>query len=136
MATKYSDRRKLMLEYLGNKCAKCGSVSDLEIDHIDPTTKNFSLSKAFSYKWDTIQAELDLCQLLCYNCHYNKTSLEKLSYQTIGFRCFEIPTDVNRQTVHGTSSGYMHRKCRCPECKAWQKQYFRKRYLAEVVAQP
>ena len=29
------------MDFFGNKCARCGSTHNLQLDHIDPTTKKF-----------------------------------------------------------------------------------------------
>lgn len=67
-------RRKIKIrsiDYKGGKCEKCGydkCIDALEFHHIDPTKKEFELSGK-KLKWDTLQAELDKCILVCANCH-------------------------------------------------------------------
>jgi hypothetical protein len=51
-------------------------------DHVDRTTKLFTISQARKYcktkNADTlIKAEIDKCQLLCHNCHAYKTWAER-----------------------------------------------------------
>ena len=59
---------------LGGKCMLCGSIYDLEIDHIDRATKSFSpLDKILSMPWASFEEELKKCQLLCKTCHATKT---------------------------------------------------------------
>jgi hypothetical protein len=41
-------RRKRLIEMLGGKCARCGSAESLEFDHIDPSTKKFTISSVES----------------------------------------------------------------------------------------
>lgn len=80
--------RKLMLEYLENRsCEKCG-MSDLrvlEFDHIDPTTKSFSIAGAITStrSWGKILIEIDKCQILCANCHKIKTAEEQDWYKNL-----------------------------------------------------
>jgi len=69
-------RRKiktLAIEYKGGKCQICGYKNypgALELHHIDPTQKTFSIStEAYTRSWRTVKAELDKCILLCANCH-------------------------------------------------------------------
>ena len=62
------------VEYLGGECKLCGyrkNIKALEFHHLDPNLKEFSISKAGSGHWnfDRIKKELDLCILLCANCH-------------------------------------------------------------------
>ena len=35
---------------LGGKCECCGSTFNLQFDHIDPTTKSFSIAKKYGCK--------------------------------------------------------------------------------------
>lgn len=102
---KYQAQLKKMHEVLGNCCAKCGSTTRLEIDHIDPSEKVYTLSGIWSYSWNKIRAELAKCQLLCKPCHDEK------SYGLAASR------------MHGTYSSYKHRKCRCELCTIAAKQY-------------
>ena len=77
--------RKLRLkiqcvEYKGGKCEICGynkCIDALEFHHLDPSQKNFLLSKIKSASLsEKIKKELDNCQLLCSNCHREKHFLE------------------------------------------------------------
>lgn len=57
---------------LGGKCNKCGEtdIFKLHFHHIDPTQKEFQLSKITAHiPWAIIKHELDKCILLCANCH-------------------------------------------------------------------
>jgi DNA-binding XRE family transcriptional regulator len=64
-------RRQVGLDYLGGRCASCGTTDKLELDHIDPSTKVDH--KIWSWKWERQIVELDKCQLLCETCHTTKT---------------------------------------------------------------
>ena len=73
---RWNTRRSSAIEKLGGKCVNCGSKEMLEFDHIDPSTKLFTLSKvpfASEVRW---QNELSKCQLLCHDCHKEKSSSE------------------------------------------------------------
>jgi hypothetical protein len=72
----YRKRKKEFIDYLGGKCINCGKIDNLHIDHRDHNSKNFDISKKWSLSWDRILAELKLCQLLCYDCHLEKTLSE------------------------------------------------------------
>jgi len=61
-------------EKLGGKCVKCGATERLEFDHIDPKNKSFCITKNLRMgDKEKLQEELDKCQLLCYDCHLEKT---------------------------------------------------------------
>jgi hypothetical protein len=71
--------RKKMLEYLSNKyCEICGfdDIRTLDFDHIDPSVKNFSISRGMSdcLSWDDILKEIKKCRILCANCHKIRTA--------------------------------------------------------------
>lgn len=68
------DRRNKAIELLGGQCVQCRVEKDLHFDHIDPSTKKFPISRSSSDKvfWETIP----LCQLLCKNCHREKSNKE------------------------------------------------------------
>ncbi len=60
------------VEYKGGKCVICEynkCVSALEFHHLDPSKKDFTLSKNMCTAWDKIKDELDKCILVCANCH-------------------------------------------------------------------
>ena len=58
---------------LGNVCVRCGSAENLEIDHIDASTKAFYISKLWSVSKAKFEAEVAKCQILCNSCHYQKS---------------------------------------------------------------
>lgn len=65
-------RRDKAIELLGGKCVICGTTDNLEINHIDPQAKSFSLGK-----WDgkaaDYWAEVAKCNLLCHEHHKEET---------------------------------------------------------------
>ena len=107
----YHERRYFLIQLLGGKCAKCGSVWNLEFDHIDKKTKTYSISKIWSYSIQKVLAEIAKCQLLCEECHKKKNET------------------YNGKARHGTISMHRHHKCRCRPCmdaynearKRWRK---------------
>ena len=60
---------------LGAKCVVCNydkCQNALHFHHINPKTKNFTVSDAFSrrgYTEEEVQAEIKKCILVCANCH-------------------------------------------------------------------
>lgn len=61
------------VDYKGGKCERCGycnNYGSLDFHHLDPTQKDFTISRCQSQKFDDrIKIELDKCILLCRNCH-------------------------------------------------------------------
>lgn len=101
------------MQLLGNVCKNCGSIDKLEFDHIDPKTVTFRIgSYQLSYSWAKIEEEVKKCQLLCKDCHWEKTRQDR---QLDG-------------KDHGTVNMYTNYRCRCDECrKAWTTYYSLKR---------
>lgn len=94
-------RRAKALGYLGSACINCGSLGNLQFDHIDPTTKSIDISQAIAkgWSWTRLVEELDKCQLLCEYHHKLKTrdqAAEKLT--------------------HGKYHAAYRKKCSCSEC--------------------
>lgn len=65
--------KRKSIEYKGNKCCYCGYSKyqgALQFHHLDPSKKDFSISKIKLTTWDErATRELDKCVLLCANCH-------------------------------------------------------------------
>lgn len=111
MIKRYHDRMNWARNTLGNICRKCGSVDNLEIDHIDPIAKSFTVGgQLWNCAKAKFEAEIAKCQLLCQSCHNKKTLAETGKKSAIG--------------THGTLSSYRYCKCYlCRKAKAdWSKQ--------------
>lgn len=140
-------------------CQACGSWDELELDHVDPATKDPRL-KAGGGPWNWAKerraAELAKCQALCKPCHKAKSVRENSGCRSeCGTRakydhgcrceaCVEASRAYGRQqyerakgripTVrgilkHATGNAYIRHKCRCDECVAWNKETKRQAYL-------
>ena len=109
LLVKYHKRRAELVKLLGGKCALCGSVEGLELDHVVAADKSFELSRKLNNgNWGEILEEAKKCQLLCSPCHRKKSVLDVGNMPSAG--------------THGTLTSYTHNKCRCVECRAaWAK---------------
>lgn len=111
----YRKRRAKIVEYMGGKCALCGSTDGLEVDHVDRSKKSFSVGDRLTL--ESLIEELEKCQLLCGECHKKKTASE------------------NEGFTHGTMYGWMKKKCRCELClkarRAWYDERNAKRRKRE-----
>jgi hypothetical protein len=61
-------------------CAMCGKQYEsynMQIDHIDPTTKLYDVCNLKNFKVSTLLAELAKCQVLCALCHRKKSITEQ-----------------------------------------------------------
>lgn len=95
MKNRYAARRAEAIAVLGGKCVQCQTTSDLEIDHIDPSQKSYSMSKILNRSKALVESELAKCQILCHECHVDKH---------------------RSQAECGTTARY-HAGCRCSECR-------------------
>lgn len=69
---RFREIKKRSVEYKGGSCQMCGynkCINALEFHHVDPTQKDFSISKSKGKTFDKIKPELDKCILVCANCH-------------------------------------------------------------------
>lgn len=65
-------RKKYAVDYKGGKCIVCGYdkyLGALDFHHVDPTKKEFNISKLDTYSLAILNVELDKCILVCKNCH-------------------------------------------------------------------
>ena len=99
--TDYYKRMAEMIEQKGGCCVKCSSTGALEFDHIDPTTKLFTISVGWSRSREVVDIELVKCQLLCRPCHMEKCVADG---SWLPF------------SEHGGSAMYTHHGCRCSVC--------------------
>jgi hypothetical protein len=89
------------------KCAYCGSKSNLELHHLDPSTK--ITSSIWSWKESRRLEEIAKCIILCHNCHLIETSKQ-----------------VTINHPHGTVSKY-NKGCKCDECLYALREYWKTR---------
>ena len=74
--TRNALRKKECIEILGGKCVGCGTTENLQFDHISPSEKSFSIGARLGLSMKKLHEELKKCQLLCVECHLNKTKNE------------------------------------------------------------
>ena len=84
--TRIGDQRKLrkerkqhLLERLGGKCVGCGVTENLQFDHINPEEKSFTITPKLTSSIEVLYEEVDKCQLLCSDCHLEKTKEDYLN---------------------------------------------------------
>lgn len=90
--------------FMDKACVKCGSTLQLELDHIDETTK--VEHRIWSWAEERRLAELSKCQVLCKVCHHEKTMAA-------------MPKTHGELYKHGTETMYRNHGCRCKECRAY-----------------
>ena len=71
------ERRTILRNRLGGKCVRCGSIENLEFDHIIKETKSFTIGSSLTrFSIEELILEADKCQLLCRPCHIEKSHEE------------------------------------------------------------
>ena len=105
MLKRYRERRAHAIDALGGKCARCGSQDQLELDHVDRSTKRGDLGKLFTQGEARYLNELAKCQLLCSACHIEKTRSE-----------------ISVEHGGGLSG---KRNCKCAPCRIKKNEYMR-----------
>lgn len=77
--------QKLLWDFfLKNPCVKCGESNPvvLELDHL--RDKKYCISQIiFSHTWESVQKEMEKCQVLCAHCHKKKTAKDFKWYKYI-----------------------------------------------------
>ena len=69
-------RKKLKYKaviYKGGKCMKCGydkCYGALSFHHRNPAEKSFNISQCHTRSWAKLKLEVDKCDILCCNCHF------------------------------------------------------------------
>lgn len=104
---RYHRRRDAAIEHLGGCCVVCGTTEDLQLDHIDPTTKLIDVGKMWGVSEVRFWTEIAKCQLLCRKHHIEKTVAEQMTED------------------HGTWAWAGKRKCPCEKCRTFINTYLR-----------
>lgn len=110
----YYFRKKVCIQRLGGKCNRCGSIDRLEFDHVQKDKKFKAVTELLTGTIVLLLKEINKCQLLCYQCHKEKSKVDNSKYQ------------------HGTLTMYKNHRCRCESCrsvwnmatKRWKKNYY------------
>lgn len=78
--TRRKNKETLVAEH-GSKCIDCGGTFPpyvLDFDHRDPTQKSFGVAKGGNtYALETLRAEAEKCDLVCANCHRERTHRQR-----------------------------------------------------------
>ncbi len=73
-------RKKLLDFLLTKECIDCGEKDPivLDFDHIDQKNKFKTVSQMLSghYSWDSVNKEINKCEIRCSNCHRRRTYIQ------------------------------------------------------------
>lgn len=119
MRNRRATRRNAIINLLGGECTECSSKENLEINHIDRSLKSFTLSgKGLDKKWETVLTEVNKCELLCKECHLEKT---RIQYKNKEIKQWN--DNKHLPYIHGTTRTYSEQACRCEDCRYSKKLY-------------
>ena len=65
-------RKEDIIYVMGGQCQLCGynkAITALELHHINPEEKDFTIGEILNKDWTLINTEIKKCILLCANCH-------------------------------------------------------------------
>lgn len=100
--------RMELISKLGGICVNCGTVEELQFDHIDPYSKQIEIRLLIKGRhWD--HPEIKKIQLLCKSCHHKKSRQEQ---------------SLIANKKHGFSRTAYNR-CgppKCNKCKEWNRK--------------
>ena len=68
----YTNRKEQIVYIMGGECACCGykkCISALELHHLNPSEKEFTISSNVNRAWEKVVNELPKTILVCANCH-------------------------------------------------------------------
>ncbi len=100
-------KQRRQVFFNGKICVKCGSESNLHLDHIDRKIK--VSHRIWSWREERRNVEIAKCQILCTTCHKFKTQSEFIK-------------------KHGIAA-YNTKRCRCVICKGIMAEKTRRRRL-------
>ena len=115
MKNRREQRRNYLIGLAGGKCIKCRRTDNLNFDHRDPRTKLFELSGwGLDKSMELILIEFAKCDLLCEDCHIEKTRTNGDHGKITGSARFFL---------HGTARNYLEQGCRCERCKNARREH-------------
>lgn len=65
-------------------CADCGiqyPTYVMQFDHLKPEEKSFSIGGRYSQRMDALLAEIAKCDVVCANCHMERTHQQRLKHR-------------------------------------------------------
>lgn len=108
---KRTENKQRCLEYRGGKCQRCGyskCLDALGFHHLDPNKKEFTLAGRMSLAWERLKKELDKCDLLCSNCHFEVHEELRLCARHLTAGC-----TLDRGVMVGSESLRAYQVCCC-----------------------
>ncbi len=74
----YRQRKTWFAELKSVGCTECGTTEgQLDFDHKDPRTKNFSIARAWAKPIPALETEIALCDIRCRPCHMRRTAQQR-----------------------------------------------------------
>jgi len=97
-------------------CAKCSLCINLEVDHIDPSEKEDH--RIWSWSKERRDRELEKCQVLCHECHKEKTASEQRKIGPEGMEwCTGCQKFLTVDSFHKNLSRWNGLHHHCKKCR-------------------
>lgn len=127
--------KERIIYVMGEKCQCCGynkCNTALELHHLDPKEKDFSIGSNTNNRWQNVRNEIQKCILVCANCHreihYGLIDNNLLSPSFLEDRAKEIDELINNLKTHKISyckfcgkEVWASNDC-CKECSDMQRR--------------
>jgi glycerophosphoryl diester phosphodiesterase len=144
--------KEKIVKLMGGKCQCCGynkCYRSLEIHHVDPSKKEFTVSQMMVLNWKKTVDECQKCVLVCANCHReihdNMTQcppIKTLNYESlsdwfIDWDMVDLTTESKNLTVkeismkYGINPATISNKCRKENIKTLKEKRVSK-FLIDV----
>ena len=104
-----------IIQAMGGKCQCCGYDKydgALELHHINPDEKEFSICDKTYIAWEKIEEELKKCILVCANCQ-REIEAELIDKSLLSSSFDKIKYDIIQQEINNIKIG---QKKYCPDC--------------------
>ena len=130
-----------VIEYLkDHPCADCGETDMvvLDFDHLPGTSKRFDVARAVSgstRSWESIQAEIDKCDVVRANCHRRRTAMRaghRKHLLDAGSQ-LAVPPPLSRFRVPHGGGSKGRTNCGCELCIAKRREYARQLARTEAA---
>ena len=126
--------KQRIVRAMGEKCCLCGynrCVSALELHHLNPEEKDFTIASNTNKAWEWIKEEIKKCAMVCANCHreihaelisqpqsssYNNTIGDEITKEIQAIKGINNKDAIQRCAQCGKEITGEGKTSLCPEC--------------------
>ena len=99
--TRYRRRIQKVWDLKRKPCVDCGIQYEpwqMQFDHLDSDSKVRKISQLVTHSWKKVLEEIEKCELVCANCHADRTYKRKVSKEKSALSGFNTPIEEARDT--------------------------------------